>query len=101
MAEPHGVSALVAQRAELAGGIELTTRKLQGFRAALEHPDATLCLFGPRQRSSSPRWAGQGRLGKAREMTRICLDTLRRASAPLCKPGHRACIQDRARHGHG
>jgi hypothetical protein len=50
MADPHGVSALVAQRAELAGGIELTTRKLQGFRAALEHPDATLCLFGPRQR---------------------------------------------------
>ena len=43
MAEPHVVSALKAKRAELAGEIELATRRLQGLRAALEHLDATRC----------------------------------------------------------
>ena len=47
MTEPHVVSALKAKRAELAGEIELTTRQLQALRTALEHLDATLCLFDP------------------------------------------------------
>ena len=47
MADPHVVTALRSNRAELAGEIELATRHLQGLRAALEHLDATLCLFDP------------------------------------------------------
>ena len=47
MAEPLVVSALKTKRAELAGEIELTARKLQQLRAALYSLDDTLCLFDP------------------------------------------------------
>jgi hypothetical protein len=47
MAETHVVSALTAKRAELAGEIEITTRRLQALRTALANVDATLCLFDP------------------------------------------------------
>jgi hypothetical protein len=87
MAEPHVVSALKAKRAELAGEIELTTRQLHGLRAALEHLDATLCLFDPAAVPGAiePKvWRPKADWAKRGEMTRICLDTLRRASGPLC-----------------
>ena len=47
MVEPHVVSALRDKRAELAGEVEITTRKLQALRAALRSLDETLCLFDP------------------------------------------------------
>jgi hypothetical protein len=87
MAEPHVVSALKAKRAELAGEIENRTRDLQRLRAALEHLDATLCLFDPAAEPEAiePKaWRPKADWAKRGEMTRICLDTLRRASAPLC-----------------
>jgi hypothetical protein len=87
MAEPHVVCALKAKRAELAGEIELTTRQLQTLRAALEHLDATLCLFDPAAVPDAiePKvWRPNADWAKRGEMIRICLDTLRRASAPLC-----------------
>src|SRR5919106_4236117 len=87
MAEPHVVSALKAKRAELAGEIELTTRKLQGLRAALEHLDATLCLFDPAAVPDAiePKvWRPKADWAKRGEMSRLCLDIVRRASGPVC-----------------
>jgi hypothetical protein len=87
MAEPHVVSALKAKRAELAGEIENRTRELQRLRWALEHLDATLCLFDPAAVPDAiePKvWRPKADWAKRGEMTRICLDTLRRASGPLC-----------------
>jgi len=87
MAESHVVSALTAKRAELAGEIELGTRHLHQLRAALEHLDATLCLFDPAAVPDAiePKvWRPKADWAKRGEMTRVCLDTLRQASAPLC-----------------
>ena len=87
MAESHVVSALTAKRAELAGEIELATRHLQHLRAALEHLDATLCLFDPAAVPDAiePKvWRPKADWARRGEMTRVCLDTLRQASAPLC-----------------
>jgi hypothetical protein len=87
MAEPHVVSALKAKRAELAGEIELTTRQLQRLRAALSSLDATLCLFDPAAVPDAiePKvWRPKADWAKRGEMTRLCLDVLRRASGPLC-----------------
>ena len=75
------------KRAELAGEIENRARELQGLRATLEHLDATLCLFDPAAvpEAIEPKvWRPKADWAKRGEMTRICLDTLRRASGPLC-----------------
>jgi hypothetical protein len=81
---PHVVT---AQRAELAGGRELTTRHLQQLRPALEHLDATPCLFDPAAvpNAMEPKvWRPKADWAKRGEMTRICLETLRQAPAPFC-----------------
>jgi hypothetical protein len=54
---------------------------------ALEHLDATLCLFDPAAvpEAIEPKvWRPKADWAKRGEMTRVCLDTLRKASAPLC-----------------
>lgn len=87
MAYPHVVTALRKRRAELAGDIELTTRRLQDLRASLQHLDATLCLFDPAAvpEAIQPKvWRPKADWAKRGEMSRFVLDTLRRASAPLC-----------------
>ena len=71
----------------MAGEIENRTRELQRLRAALEHLDATLCLFDPAavpEAIEAKVWRPKADWAKRGEMSRICLDTLRRASAPLC-----------------
>ena len=87
MAEPHVVTALVAKRAELAGDIELATRKLQRLRASLQSLDETLCLFDPAAvpEAIEPKvWRPKADWARHGEMTRICFDILRRASGPIC-----------------
>jgi hypothetical protein len=87
MAEPHVVIALVAKRAELAGEIEITTRKLQRLRAALQSLDETLCLFDPAAvpEAIEPKvWRPKADWAKRGEMSRVCLDILRRASGLVC-----------------
>jgi len=87
MADPHVVTALRKRRAELAGDIELATRHLRQLRASLEHLDATLCLFDPAAvpETIDPKvWRPKADWAKRGEMSRGVLDTLRRASGPLC-----------------
>lgn len=101
MAEPHVVSALKAKRAELAGEIELATRRLQGLRAALRSLDETLCLSDPAilLRRSSPRYGGPRPLGEAGEMSRAVRD-----NSSAGRPAHeharsRDRLHERPRHG--
>jgi hypothetical protein len=47
MAETHVVSALFAKRVELAGEIELGTRREQQLKIQLQAIDRTLALFDP------------------------------------------------------
>jgi hypothetical protein len=80
------VPALCAKRAELAGEIELTTAKLPGLRAALRSLDETLCLFDPAAvpEAIEPKlWRPKADWAKRGEMTRVCFEILRRASAPV------------------
>src|SRR5919106_3144322 len=104
MAEPHVVSALKAKRAELAGEIELTTRKLQGLRAALEHLDPTLCLFDPAAVPDAiePKvWCPKADWAKRGEMDAHLPGHATAGVSAALQPGHRARAHDRARHGHG
>lgn len=87
MADPHVVTALRTKRAELAGEIEITTRRLQDLRVALRSLDETLCLFDPAAVPDTiePKvWRPKADWARHGEMTRMCLDVLRRASGPLC-----------------
>ena len=83
MAEPIVVHALRAKRAEIAGEIELTARKLQDLRATLRSLDDTLCLFDP---SAVPEaikakvWRPRGDWALPGEHARRVLDVLRRAN---------------------
>ncbi len=86
MADPHVVTALVRKRAELAGDIEATHKRLGEMIEALEKLDATLLLFDPdyqiqgiKPKSFRPPqdWSKRG------EMTRVILNVLRQASEPL------------------
>lgn len=86
MAESHVVSALVAKRAELTGRIENFQSQIRQLSMDVDHLDATLQLFDPDYdvlgikpkgiRSSNP-WFSKG------EISRLSLDALRTASAPL------------------
>lgn len=63
------------------------TRRLQQLRSALEHLDHTLCLFDPAAVPDAiePKvWRPKADWAKRGEMTRICLDMVRRASGPVC-----------------
>ena len=86
MSESHVVSGLVAKRAALTGQIEHFQSQIRQLSMDLDHLDATLQLFNPDYdllsikpksiRSSNP-WFIKG------EITRLTLETLRTASAPL------------------
>lgn len=86
MAESHVVSGLVAKRAELTGRIEHFQAQIRQISMDVDHLDATLQLFDPDYdllsikpkgiRSSNP-WFAKG------EISRLALDALRTASAPL------------------
>jgi hypothetical protein len=86
ISDPHVVTVLRGKRAELAGDMGIATRRLQGLRAALRTLDGMLCLLDPaavpatERKVSRPKadWAKRG------EMTRICLDIVRRASGAVC-----------------
>lgn len=86
MAEMHVVTALKAKRAELAGDIELTARRLQRLKVELQSLDTTLCLFDP---SAAPEtieaklWRPKADWAKRGEMSTAVLDMLRVASEPM------------------
>ncbi|MCB2112196.1 MAG: hypothetical protein R3C42_02080 [Parvularculaceae bacterium] len=86
MAEPHVISALVRKRAELAGDIEATHKRLSQMIADLEKLDATILMFdgnyqieGIKPKAFRPPsdWSNRG------EMTRTVRKILRLASEPL------------------
>lgn len=86
MADPHVISALVKKRAELAGEIEATHKRLGEMIEALQKLDDTLLLFDPdyevegiKPKAFRPPqdWSKRG------EMTRAILNVLRQASEPL------------------
>ena len=87
MAEPLVVSALKKKRAELAGDIELTARKLQELRATLRSLDDTLCLFDPEavpEAIKAKVWRPRADWALPGENTRRVLSILRRANgSPL------------------
>ena len=104
MAEPHVVSALKVKRSELAGEIENRTRELQRLRAALEHLDATLCLFDPAAVPDAiePKvWRPKADWAKRGEMTPHLPGHAAAGVRAALQPRHRPCAHDRARHGHG
>lgn len=89
MAESHVVSALVAKRAEIAGVIAQTERRLGQFHADLVHLDATLRPFAPelepkciptKKVRQSDLWFERG------ELPRRVLDALRWAGEPIRAP---------------
>jgi hypothetical protein len=55
MAEPHVVSALVSERAELGGQIEALERQADQLRADLLHIDAAMRIFAPDYRPNENR----------------------------------------------
>ena len=86
MADPHVITALVRKRAELAGDIENTQKRLKEMIVALENLDRTLLMFDPDYKIESIKpkafrppedWSKRG------EMTRLILGILRQAAEPL------------------
>jgi hypothetical protein len=82
MTEPHVVTALRAKRAEISGHVADLERKLARHRASLANIDATIKLFAPgldpdsippKRTYRRTRYFGKG------ELSRRCLDTLRKA----------------------
>src|SRR4051812_24020334 len=80
------IGALVRKRAELAGLIERHRAELQAMVANLGHLDATLRLFDPEIRLDAIRPKASRPAadpGRPEITTRMMLDALRRAGAPL------------------
>lgn len=86
MAEPHVITALVRKRAELAGEIEATHKRLSEMIASLEKLDDTIQIFDPDYKVEGIRpkafrppsdWSKRG------EMSKAILNVLRTASEPL------------------
>src|SRR5438105_7606054 len=86
MSETHLVSALRRKRAEIGGYIHDLERKIKRQRAALAHVDATIRLFSPgtnpdaippKRTYRRTRYFGRG------ELSRMCLDALRKADGKL------------------
>jgi hypothetical protein len=84
--DSYAIPALVRKRAELAGDIETTHRRLKEMIVKLEKLDSTIRLFDPTIKvasikpkafRSSADWSQRG------EMSRVVLDILRQAAEPL------------------
>jgi hypothetical protein len=87
MAETHAISALRAKRAEVSGCIHDLEKKVKRMRANLAHIDATIRVFAPdlNPNSNPPkRRYRRTRYFAHAELSRRCLDTLRKANgAPI------------------
>jgi hypothetical protein len=86
MAESHVVAALKDKRAELSGGIADLEKRIGQHRADLLHVDAVLRLFAPEfEPAAIPPKTVRQPSGWFRpgELTRMVLDVLRAAPAPL------------------
>ncbi len=86
MAESHVLSALRQKRAEVAGTITVTERRLGDLRASLVHLDATLRLFALDINPEAiiaklPRPDAAPRLARG-SLTRAVLEVLRDAEVP-------------------
>jgi hypothetical protein len=90
MNEPHVVSSLRRKRAEIGGSIRDLERRIKQQRAALAHVDATIRLFSPGSDPGAipPRRAYRRSRYFARgELSRLCLDTLRKADGQPVSAG--------------
>ncbi len=68
MSDPHVITALVKKRAELAGDIESTHKRLGEMIKALEKLDSTILMFDPEYKvGSSPKPSGPCRTGPSVE----------------------------------
>jgi hypothetical protein len=90
MAESHVVSALRQKRAEVAGQITATERRIGDLRTSLVHLDATLRLFDDGINPEAilaklPKPEAKVARLPHGDLTKAVLDTLRQATAPLTK----------------
>jgi hypothetical protein len=86
MGDPHIITALRAKRAELAGDISVTLRRLEGMRDDLDAIDRALRVFDPTISPGSIRPVVKRRgpkLFRHGECTRAVLGMLRNAVVPM------------------
>jgi hypothetical protein len=86
MADEYVVNGLVKRRAELAGDIENTQKRLGELIVDLEKLDAVILQFDPSYEiaSISPKaWRPPQHWSKRGEMSRVVLGVLRQATEPL------------------
>jgi hypothetical protein len=87
MSEPHIVTTLRRKRAEIGGYIRDLERQIKRQRAALAHVDATIRLFAPGVNPDTippKRTYRRSRYFAKGELSRLCLDALRKAEgAPI------------------
>ncbi len=82
MSEPHIVSTLRRKRAEIGGCIRDMELQIERQRAALAHIDATIRLFSPDADPEAippKRTYRRTRYFARGELSRLCLDVLRKA----------------------
>ena len=86
MSNEHVINGLVRRRAELAGDIENTQKRLGDLVEDLQHLDATILQFDPNYEIKSivPKaWRPPEHWSKRGEMSRVILGILRQATEPL------------------
>ena len=82
MAETHVISALRAKRAEISGYIHDLEKRAKTWRARLAHIDATIKIFSPETDPEAippRRTYRRSNYYKRGELSRLCLDELRKA----------------------
>jgi hypothetical protein len=80
------VLALMAKRAEIQGYIQDLEMKARRWRARLAHIDATLTIFSPDtdpEAIQPKRRCRRSQYFRGGEFSRLCLDVLRNAGAPI------------------
>jgi hypothetical protein len=84
MPNEHVLSGLIAKRAEIAGKIEMMQREMRVLVATIGHIDATIRTFDPSAalEDITPKLPPRFQAFKG-EVSRILLDALREAKAPL------------------
>ncbi len=85
MSETHVISALRAKRLEISAHVHDTEKKLARLRASLANLDAAINLLTPDHPDALPPRRGyrRTRYFARNELSRLMLDTLRKAGAPL------------------
>jgi|HubBroStandDraft_1064217.scaffolds.fasta_scaffold108236_2 hypothetical protein len=86
MGEPHVISALKAKRARIAGEIRQAQDLIAARTKELTTLDAVILMFSPDcdpEMIAPIRPARHGLFFRYRELSRLCVDILRRAKGPM------------------